>query len=195
LFSTGGGRNIGAVTGVTRANKLLQERYKMERFGLKLMPAVLALVLAAPAAAQNSSAGQGTTTTITSNPKAETPPSAPPPATSPANTAPATTPVPVTVEPAQPVVAPPPVQAVPQQPVMIQPDVAYPNGFADPNDPFANDTALADRNRQGFPWGLIGLLGLLGLIPLFRGKERVRTVYVERDDTPRRVVRERIEEE
>jgi hypothetical protein len=30
---------------------------------------------------------------------------------------------------------------------------------------------------------------------LFRGRERVRTVYVERDDTPRRVVRERIEEE
>ena len=60
---------------------------------------------------------------------------------------------------------------------------------------FANDTALANRNKQGFPWGLLGLLGLLGLIPLFRGNGRVRTVYVERDDTPRRVVRERIEEE
>jgi len=102
--------------------------------------------------------------------------------------------VPVTIDPAQPVVAPP-VQAPPQQPVMIQPDVAYPNGFADPADPFANDMALANRNRQGFPWGLLGLLGLLGLIPLIRGNGRVRTVYVERDDVPRRVVRERIEEE
>lgn len=165
----------------------------MERLGLKIIPAALALVLAVPAAAQNGSADQGTTTTITSNPsqKAETTP----PTTAPANPAPATTPVPVTVEPAQPVVVAPPVQAPPQQPVMIQPDVAYPNGFADPNDPFANDMALANRNRQGFPWGLLGLLGLLGLIPLFRGNGRVRTVYVERDDTPRRVVRERIEEE
>src|SRR5258708_2159007 len=68
LFSTGGGRNIGAVTGVTRAIKLLQERYKMQRIGLKLMPAVLALVLAIPAVAQNSGSSQGTTTTITSNP-------------------------------------------------------------------------------------------------------------------------------
>ena len=168
----------------------------MKRLGLKLMavPAA-ALTLATPLAAQNGSAGQGTTTTITSNPKAETPPPAAPTNPAPANPAPPTSAVPVTVEQAQPVVVAPPVQAPPQQPVMIQPDVAYPNGFADPNDPFANDTALANRNKQGFPWGLLGLLGLLGLIPLFRGKERVRTVYVERDDTPRRVVRERIEEE
>jgi hypothetical protein len=78
----------------------------------------------------------------------------------------------------------------------IQPDVAYPNGFADPADPFANDMALSYRQREGFPWGLLGLLGLLGLIPLIRGNGRVRTVYVERDEEPRRVVRrERIEEE
>jgi hypothetical protein len=195
LFSTGGGRNIRAVTGVTCAIKLLQERNKMERIGLKLIPAALALILAAPTAAQNGSASQGTTTVITSSPPPQSAPPTAPPATTPANPAPATTPVPVTVEPAQPVVVAPPVQAVPQQPIAIQPDVAYPNGFGDPNDPFANDTALANRNRQGFPWGLLGLFGLLGLIPLFRGKERVRTVYVERDDTPRRVVRERIEEE
>lgn len=167
----------------------------MERLGLKRMAAVAAVALAVPAAAQNGSADQGSTTTITSSPKADARPPATQPTVTPAP-APATTPVPVTVEPAQPVVVAPPVQAPPpQQPVMIQPDVAYPNGFADPNDPFANDMAAANRNRQGFPWGLLGLLGLLGLIPLFRGKERVRTVYVERDDTPRRVVRERIEEE
>jgi hypothetical protein len=166
----------------------------MNRFGLKLMPAALALILAGPALAQNGSAGQGTTTTITSSPPPQT--DSTPPSTTPTNPAPPpTNPVPVAVEPAQPVIVAPPVQTVPQQPVTIQPDVAYPNGFADPTDPFANDTALANRNKQGFPWGLLGLLGLLGLIPLFRGKERVRTVYVERDDAPRRVVRERIEEE
>jgi hypothetical protein len=90
--------------------------------------------------------------------------------------------------------APPPVQ---QAPVTISPDAAYPNGFADPADPFANDLARDYRREQGgFDWGLLGLLGLLGLIPLIRGNGRVRTVYVERDDEPRRVVRrERIEEE
>jgi hypothetical protein len=105
-------------------------------------------------------------------------------------------PAPVTVTPAQPVIVSPPVQTAPP-PVTIQPDVAYPNGFADPADPFANDLALSYRQREGFPWGLLGLLGLLGLIPLIRGGNgRVRTVYVERDDEPRRVVRrDRIEEE
>ena len=172
----------------------------MQKIGLKRVAMTAALALAAPAAAQNGSGDQGTTTTITSNPsrtgslsqKAE-----PMPPTVPATTpSPATvTPPPATAAPAQPVVVTPPPQPVPQQPVAIQPDVAYPNGFQDPNDPFANDMALANRNRQGFPWGLLGLLGLLGLIPLFRGNGRVRTVYVERDDAPRRVVRERIEEE
>jgi hypothetical protein len=76
--------------------------------------------------------------------------------------------------------------------VMIQPDVAYPNGFADPAE---NYLVAPIPGRQGYPWGLLGLLGLLGLIPLIRGNGRVRTVYVERDDPPRRVVRERIEEE
>jgi hypothetical protein len=92
------------------------------------------------------------------------------------------------------VIVAPPVQTAPP-PVTIQPDVAYPNGFADPADPFANDLALSYRQREGFPWGLLGLLGLLGLIPLIRGNGRVRTVYVERDEAPRRVVRERIEED
>jgi outer membrane biosynthesis protein TonB len=184
--------------GQTARNQVVAGAIQMKRFGLTLTAAAIALVLAAPAAAQNGSAGQGTTTTITSSPPPPTDnrPPVTQPTTPPANPAPTpTTTVPVTVEPAQPVVVAPPVQTVPQQPVTIQPDVANPNGLADPNDPFANDTALANRNKQGFPWGLLGLLGLLGLIPLFRGKERVRTVYVERDDTPRRVVRERIDEE
>ena len=158
----------------------------MNRLAASLIPAALMLALPVPAAAQNSSAEPPAGATSAPGQKAEPAPPAPPPAT---------TPVPVTVEPAQPVIVAPPVQTVPQQPVMIQPDVAYPNGFADPADPFANDLALANRNREGFPWGLLGLLGLLGLVPLVRGNGRVRTVYVERDEAPRRVVRERIEEE
>ena len=166
----------------------------MKRHGLGLMPIALALALAAPAAAQNGSTDQGSTTTITSNPSQKASP--PDTTTTPANPPTTTTaPAPVTVVPTQPVVVAPPVQPPVQAPIAIQPDVAYPNGFADPADPFANDMALANRNKQGFPWGLLGLLGLLGLIPLFRGNGRVRTVYVERDDMPRRVVRERIEEE
>ncbi|HEV2816399.1 MAG TPA: hypothetical protein VGW40_04150 [Allosphingosinicella sp.] len=155
--------------------------------GLRLIPTALALALAIPAAAQNSSAEPPGTTTATPPKTEPAPPATTPPA--------ATTPVPVTVEPAQPIIVAPPVQQAPP-PVTIQPDVAYPNGFADPADPFANDLALSYRQREGFPWGLLGLLGLLGLIPLIRGNGRVRTVYVERDEEPRRVVRrERIEEE
>ena len=77
----------------------------------------------------------------------------------------------------------------------ISPDAAYPNGFADPEDPFGNDMSLADHGEGGgFPWGLLGLLGLLGLIPLFRKSGRTtRTVYVDRDD-PTRVIREEVEE-
>ena len=75
------------------------------------------------------------------------------------------------------------------QPVTISPDAAYPNGFADPADPFANEMRAYNDQQGGFDWGLLGLLGLLGLIPLIRGNGRVRTVYVERDDEPRRVVR------
>jgi hypothetical protein len=156
---------------------------------LRLIPTALALVMATPAAAQNSSSDPSGTGTAANPPKTEPAPAA-------TAAAPATTPVPVTVEPAQPVIVTPPVQTAPQQPVTIQPDVAYPNGFADPADPFANDLALSYRQREGFPWGLLGLLGLLGLIPLIRGNGRVRTVYVERDEEPRRVVRrDRIEEE
>jgi len=156
--------------------------------GLRLIPTALALIMAMPAAAQNSSSEPAATGTATTPPKTEP---APPATTAP----PAVTPVPVTVAPAQPVIVAPPVQTAPP-PVTIQPDVAYPNGFADPADPFANDLALSYRQREGFPWGLLGLLGLLGLIPLIRGNGRVRTVYVERDDEPRRVVRrERVEDE
>jgi hypothetical protein len=158
----------------------------MERITLRLIPAALALALAAPAMAQNGTAEPPAGASVPVQ-KAE------PPTTTTAP--PATTTVPVTIEPAQPVIVAPPVQSAAPPPVTIQPDVAYPNGFADPADPFANDLALANRNRQGFPWGLLGLLGLLGLIPLIRGNGRVRTVYVERDEIPRRVVRERIEEE
>jgi len=83
----------------------------------------------------------------------------------------------------------------PPPPVTISPDAAYPNGFADPADPFGNDMSFARQTGGGFPWGLLGLLGLLGLIPLFRRSDRlVRTVYVDRDE-PRRVIREeRVEE-
>lgn len=143
--------------------------------------AALALALAAPAAAQNSAAEPPAV-------PAPAPKSEPPPQAAPAP-APATgnvvQPAPVIVQQA----APPPA------PVTISPDAAYPNGFADPADPFANDMALANRDQGGFPWGLLGLLGLLGLVPLLRGNGAVRTIYVERDDEPRRVVRrERIED-
>ena len=51
----------------------------------------------------------------------------------------------------------------------ISPDAAYPNGFADPADPFANEARAYNDQQGGFDWGLLGLLGLLGLIPLIRG--------------------------
>jgi hypothetical protein len=155
--------------------------------------ASLALVLAAPAAAQNSSSTAPGPPATGTAPATGTGPSS-------GTATPSTTP-PETVQPVEPpttvVVQPAPQAAPPPPPVTtIQPDVAYPNGFADPADPFANDLALRYQQREGFPWGLLGLLGLLGLIPLIRGNGRVRTVYVERDDEPRRVVRrERIEDE
>jgi hypothetical protein len=160
----------------------------MERFAMKpslAAAAALALALAGPAAAQNSSEpapAPSSTTKVEPAPPIE--PASPPSSST------------VTVEPAQPVIVTPQVQAAPPPPPVttIQPDVAYPNGFADPADPFANDVALNYRQREGFPWGLLGLLGLLGLVPLLRDGRR-RTVYVERDDEPRRVVRrERIED-
>jgi hypothetical protein len=80
------------------------------------------------------------------------------------------------------------------QTIPIQPDAAYPNGFADPPDNYLEAQRALREEEQGFPWGLLGLLGLLGLIPLIRGNGAVRTVYVERDE-PRRVVRERVEED
>ena len=146
---------------------------------------------AAPALAQNTSVEPPVTTSPP--PKTETPPgtTTPPPTTAP--------PPAETVVAPPPVVVVPPAQTAPAEPVTINPDAAYPNGFADPADPFANDMSLAYREESGFDWGLLGLLGLFGLIPLFRQRDRsARTVYVERDDVPppRRVVRsERIEEE
>jgi hypothetical protein len=162
----------------------------MNRFATKPSLAAalaLALALAGPAAAQNSSEPAPAPS---STPKVEpAPPIEPASSPSPSST--------VTVEPAQPVIVTPQVQTAPPPPPVttIQPDIAYPNGFADPADPFANDLALRYQQREGFPWGLLGLLGLLGLIPLLRDGRR-RTVYVERDDDePRRVVRrERIED-
>ena len=162
----------------------------MERFAMKSSLAAmsaLALALAVPAAAQNSTEPASSSSSTT---KVE-----PAPPVEPAN--PPSSSSTVTVEPAQPVIVTPQVQTAPPPPPVttIQPDVAYPNGFADPADPFANDVALSYRQREGFPWGLLGLLGLLGLIPLLRDGRR-RTDYVERDeDAPRRVVRrERIED-
>jgi hypothetical protein len=160
-----------------------------------LLAGAALLAVTAPAAAQNSSASSSPTTGTPAPPSTgtSTPPAT---ATPPATTAPVTT-VPVETAPATPPVivqqAPPPVQ---QAPVAISPDAAYPNGFGDPADPFANEARAYNQQQKGFDWGLLGLLGLLGLIPLIRGSGRVRTVYVERDDEPRRVVRrERIDEE
>jgi hypothetical protein len=149
-----------------------------------LLAAAASLSIALPAAAQN-----------TADP-VDTPP---PPSsdTPPATTPPASTPPPATTPSAPPpVVVVPPPQTAPIEPVTINPDAAYPNGFADPTDPFANDMSLAYRQDRGFDWGLLGLLGLFGLIPLFRDRGGRRVVYVERDDVPpRRVVRsERIDD-
>ena len=150
--------------------------------------ALLASLLALPAIAQNNIAPEPV-------------PVAPPPASG--ITPPATTaPQPTTPQPAANAVEPAPAPVVEEreperEPVTISPDAAYPNGFADPADPFGNDLSLArPEEGRGFNWGLLGLLGLLGLIPLFRrgGGRTTRTVYVDRDD-PKRVLREeRIEE-
>jgi len=155
----------------------------MERFAMKLRHAAIlvSFALAAPALAQNSTGPvpQVAPAPIEAPPAAGTQP-APPATTAPAEPAPVT-------------VAPPP-QPAPIQAVPIQPDAAYPNGFQDPEDPFANEMRAYREEQQGFPWGLLGLLGLLGLIPLLRGNGAVRTVYVERDE-PRRVVRERSQDD
>jgi hypothetical protein len=169
-----------------RQSMSLHRRYKKLETAMKpryvaAMAAGL-IFLTAPAAAQN-----------TAEPTVLTPP---PPATG--ETPPPTTAPPSKTEPAEP--APPSVVVVPQapppiEPVTIDPDVAYPNGFADPADPFANDMSLSYREQRGFDWGLLGLLGLFGLVPLFRrGGRFVRTVYVDRDE-PKRVIREETHEE
>jgi hypothetical protein len=183
LFSEGGERNIDGQIDAHHEPTRCGSVTKMERFAMKLSRAAMlaALLLgAAPAAAQNSTAP----TPAAPAPKVEP---APAPATPTGNV----------VQPAQPAAPVEPTPA-PQQPPMqampIQPDQAYPNGFQDPNDPFANEMRAYREEQQGFPWGLLGLLGLLGLIPLVRGNGAVRTVYVEREE-PRRVVRERVEED
>jgi hypothetical protein len=185
LFSCGGERMIsralpGLTTQVVR-NALLIAENRMRLKSLAI--ALLLIAAAAPAAAQNTIEPVVTPPPPT---KSELPPTTTPPTT---------TPEPVETEPAQNVVV---VREAPPapEPVTIDPDAAYPNGFADPADPFGNDLSLARQEQAGFPWGLLGLLGLLGLIPLFRrsGHVTTRTVYVDRDD-PKRVIREeRIEE-
>lgn len=164
--------------------------------GLRFAASAAAFLLAAaPAAAQNSAAAPPRVNQSGSAPPAATaPPATQPPLVSPppppAATAPEAEPAP-----AENVVIVQPVQTVPDEPLTISPDAAYPNGFADPTDPFGNDLSLARQEETAFPWGLLGLLGLFGLVPLFRrGGRTTRTVYVDRDD-PKRVIREeRIEE-
>ena len=157
----------------------------MRSFRLIGLSALL-VALAAPAAGQNSTTPPAGTPPGTRPPATNPPPPAAPPATAP----PVTVVVPVEPPPVENQVvvrepAPPP-----PEPVTIDPDAAYPNGFADPADPFGNDLSLARRDAGGFDWGLLGLLGLFGLIPLFRRATRTtRTVYVDRDE-PRRVIRE-----
>ena len=158
-----------------------------------LLGTAACVMLAAPAAAQNTASEPPVVAAPPPTKSEPAPPTpAPPASTTPAPSDTPVAPAPVVVVP-QTSTAPPPME-----PVTINPDAAYPNGFADPNDPFANDMSLAYREDRGFDWGLLGLLGLLGLIPLFRQRGGyARTVYVERDDeaAPRRVVRkERIEE-
>jgi hypothetical protein len=149
-----------------------------------MRPNRFALLLAFAAA---TASAQNTTAPATAPPPAKV--EAPPPSTAPTTT-PAATPVPVETEPAENVVVVREAAPPPPAPVTIDPDAAYPNGFADPADPFGNDMSLARQEQGGFNWGLLGLLGLLGLIPLFRGAGRTtRTVYVDRDD-PRRILRE-----
>ena len=175
------------------AAKSLQPRHKVERLmspKSALAVAVSLVAVAAPAAAQNSSAPPPIITVTPPPAKTETP-TAPPPSAPPATAPSATSPTePAEPAPAETVVVVPQPQRPPPEPVTIDPDAAYPEGFADPEDPFANDMADAYRpDRGGFDWGLLGLLGLLGLIPLFRNRRGREILYVERDEEPRRVVR------
>lgn len=144
-------------------------------------PFAALLLVTTPAVAQNSTAPAPAAPAPA---KVEPAPATPAPAPAPTETAPVET-APVQTAPAP--------QPAPMQPVTIQPDQAYPNGFQDPDDPFANEMRAYREEQQGFPWGLLGLLGLLGLIPLLRGSGPVRTVYVEREE-PRRVIREERDE-
>ncbi|HEX8526597.1 WGxxGxxG-CTERM domain-containing protein [Allosphingosinicella sp.] len=91
----------------------------------------------------------------------------------PPGTSPGTTPIdPAPIEnpqpaPAQPSAAPAPVQsAPPPATITLDADVPYPNGFADPAQPYGNEASVSIRNEGGFDWGLLGLLGLLGLFGL-----------------------------
>ena len=191
LFSGGGRRNISAVDGApgrpSRCRSVTNEEIRLEAEPRR-RPCRLAVAFAAPAAAQNSAAAPPTV--------AGTPPKtepAPPAGTAPPATTPTTTPE--TAEPPSRWSCQPAPQPAPQQPVTISPDAAYPNGFADPADPFANEARAYNDQQAASTGACSGLLGLLGLIPLIRGNGRARTIYVERDEEPRRVVRrERIDE-
>lgn len=150
-----------------------------------LVTTALLGLLAAPAGAQNSAAEPPIVTLPAPPAKTETPPvtTTTPPATAPVDVAPTDN----GAAPAAETVVVPQAAPAPAEPVTIDPDAAYPNGFADPADPFANDmSAVAGNQGGGFDWGLLGLLGLLGLIPLFRDRGARRVVYVEREDDPRR---------
>jgi len=146
------------------------------------------IAIASPTIAQNGAAPAPQTSAPASPAPGTIPPSPPQPGATP----PVVT-IPPEAAPAAPVpveTAPAPTPAAPA-PVTISPDAAYPNGFADPEDPFGNDLSLARQNEGGgFPWGLLGLLGLFGLLPLFRRQRKTtRTVYVDSKD-PQRVIRE-----
>lgn len=160
----------------------------LKLIGLSAAPLIL---LAAPAAGQNSSAEPP----VVSAPPPTTEPA--PPRTSTRTETPAPSPAPsTTVEvdpvpaPSTPVIVTPAPQTVPLEPMTIDPDAAYPEGFADPADPFSNEMSVSYRQQGGggFPWGLLGLLGLLGLIPLFRDRGE-RVTYMQRDEEVRRPVR------
>ena len=171
----------------------------MTRYAIPAALASVLLLQAGPAAAQNTSDPATATppATGTERPATSTP-STPPVTSEPSTgTAPAT---PRAETPSSPSVVAVPVP-VPQQapPAAIElQDQPYPNGFADPADPFGNGMSLSYREEEdGFDWGLLGLLGLLGLIPLFRrGNGYTRVVYRDAEDDPARVIRrDRVEVE
>ena len=147
------------------------------------------LLIAHPAGAQNSSAEPPL---VAAPPPTTEPEPAPPPRSDPppSRSSSEVQPVDPVPAPSTPVIINPAPQTVPLEPVTLDPNAAYPDGFADPADPFSNELSVSYRQQQGggFPWGLLGLLGLLGLTPLFRNRGE-RVVYVQREEEVRRTVR------